>query len=234
MSTVNVVEHGKKVQNSVITDETIDKVNKLIGVWLRRDIHYPSMAEPLSLQDIRRWAIYSVGDDNPLWRDVEYAQADDLRPATSRRRPSSTRSTAASSAPGLAGVQWIFAGGTWELYKPVKVGRRAHRARAADPRRGQGRQARAALRQPGRRGALLQPERRAGRPLREQHLPHPARRAPALASSSTPASGRPTSPTATPTRRSRRSPRTIATSSRAAASRATGRTSRSATRCPSC
>ena len=54
-------------------------------------------------------------------------------------------------------------------------GRCGDRARAPDPRRAEGRQARAALRQPGRRGALLQSARRAGRPLRKQHLPHSAR-----------------------------------------------------------
>ena len=121
MSQVGVVEHGKKVQNSLISDEAIDEVKKLIGVWLRRDIHYPAMAEPLSLQDIRRWAIYSVGDDNPLYGDVEYGKRTiygaNIAPPTFLYSIDS-----GIVGPGLAGVQWIFAGGTWDLHRAVKVG----------------------------------------------------------------------------------------------------------------
>jgi acyl dehydratase len=118
---LDVVKHGKRVQNSVITDEMIENVNKLVGVWLRRDIHYPAMAEPLSLQDIRRWAIYSVGDDNPLWCDSEYAKRTIY--GTNIAPPTFLYSIDSGIVgPGLAGVQWIFAGGTWDLYKPVKVG----------------------------------------------------------------------------------------------------------------
>jgi acyl dehydratase len=121
MSSVNVVQQGKDIQNSLISDEALDKVNKLIGVWLRRDIHAPSVAEPLSLQDIRRWAIYSVGDDNPLYADSEYGKRSIYG---SNIAPPTFLYTIDSGivAPGLAGVQWIFAGGTWELFKPVKVG----------------------------------------------------------------------------------------------------------------
>lgn len=119
--TVDVVERGKRIQNSLITDEQIEQVKSLIGVWLRRDIHFPTLAEPLSLQDIRRWAIYSVGDDNPLWCDSEYAKRSiygvNIAPPTFLYSVDS-----GIVAPGLAGVQWIFAGGTWEHYKPVKAG----------------------------------------------------------------------------------------------------------------
>jgi acyl dehydratase len=117
----NVVDLGKSVQNSVLTDEAIEKVKSLIGVWLRRDVHWPTISEPLSLQDIRRWAIYSVGDDNPIWHDHEYAKRSvwgaNIAPPTFLYSVDS-----GIVGPGLPGVQWIFAGGRWEHHKPVKVG----------------------------------------------------------------------------------------------------------------
>ncbi|MBO0878321.1 MAG: hypothetical protein J2P19_33540, partial [Pseudonocardia sp.] len=60
-------------QASGITDEMVRKAESLVGVWLRRDVHWPAIAEPISPIDIRRWSLYSVGDDNPLWGDSEYA-----------------------------------------------------------------------------------------------------------------------------------------------------------------
>ena len=121
MDQSSTVRIGKSVQNSVITDEAIEKAKELIGVWLRRDVHWPTIAEPLSLQDIRRWAIYSVGDDNPLWQDFEHAKRSiwgtNIAPPTFLYTIDS-----GIVGPGLAGVQWIFAGGRWELNKPVKVG----------------------------------------------------------------------------------------------------------------
>ena len=44
-----------------LSDEQIEDARKLIGVWLRRDVHTPSIYEPLSVHDIRRWSHYSVG-----------------------------------------------------------------------------------------------------------------------------------------------------------------------------
>ena len=57
-----------------LSDEAVDRVRALIGTWLRRDVHAPALYEPIALHDIRRWAHYSVGDDNPLWSDQEYAK----------------------------------------------------------------------------------------------------------------------------------------------------------------
>src|SRR6056297_1755648 len=70
----SVVGQGKDVQISRLTDEVIDDARKMIGVWLRRDVHWPTIAEPISLHDIRRWALYSVGDDNPLWMDASHGK----------------------------------------------------------------------------------------------------------------------------------------------------------------
>ena len=104
-----------------LSEEALDKVRTLIGTWLRRDVHVAAKYEPVSLHDIRRWAHYSVGDDNPLWSDVEYAKqtrwACNIAPPTFLYTIDS-----GIIAPGLRGVQWIFAGGRWENHFPVRVG----------------------------------------------------------------------------------------------------------------
>ena len=56
------------------------------------------------MHDIRRWAQYSVGDDNPLFSEVDYA----------KRSPWGT-----VIAPRLGGIQWIFAGSRFEHFAPV-------------------------------------------------------------------------------------------------------------------
>ena len=108
-------------QTAAITDEMIEKARELVGVWLRRDIHWPAQYEPISRHDIKRWAIYSVGDDNPLWIDQEYAKRTkygvNIAPPTFLWTIDST-----NAAPGLPGIQWIYAGVDWHLYKPVRAG----------------------------------------------------------------------------------------------------------------
>lgn len=104
-----------------LSDEQIDDAHRLIGVWLRRDVHTPSIYEPLSVHDIRRWARYSVGDDNPLFSDVEYAKHTTWGAVVA---PPTFLYTIDSGivAPGLPGIQWIFAGSRFENFLPVKVG----------------------------------------------------------------------------------------------------------------
>ncbi len=104
-----------------LTDEAIREAEKLIGVWLRRDVHVPSKYEPISLHDIRRWAVYSCGDDNPLWQDVEYAKRTIWG---SPIAPPSFNYTIDTGivAPGLRGIQWIFAGGRFEHFMPIRPG----------------------------------------------------------------------------------------------------------------
>jgi acyl dehydratase len=112
-----------KFQTATISDEMIAKASELIGVWLRRDVHWPSQFEPISLHDIRRWSIYSVGDDNPLWCDPEYAKR--TRYGTNIAPPTFLYSVDTTIiGPGLPGIQWIYAGSDWYLYKPVRVGDR--------------------------------------------------------------------------------------------------------------
>ena len=104
-----------------LSDEQIAASRELIGVWLRRDVHTPAIYEPISLHDVRRWAQYSVGDDNPLWSSSDYGKG--TRWGNNIAPPTFLYSIDSGIvAPGLRGVQWIFAGGTWEHKRPVRVG----------------------------------------------------------------------------------------------------------------
>jgi acyl dehydratase len=104
-----------------LSDEAIEKARSLIGVWLRRDVHLPSIYEPISPHDIRRWANYSVGDDNPLFCDPGYCKqtvwGTTIAPPTFLYTIDS-----GIVAPGLPGIQWIFAGGRFEHFEPVRAG----------------------------------------------------------------------------------------------------------------
>jgi acyl dehydratase len=104
-----------------LTDSQIEDARKLIGVWLRRDVHTPAIYEPLSVHDIRRWAQYSVGDDNPLFSEVDYAKRSAWGTVIA---PPTFLYTIDSGivAPGLPGIQWIFAGSRFEHFHPVKAG----------------------------------------------------------------------------------------------------------------
>ncbi len=110
----------KSEQAPKLDDAAVEKVREMIGVWLRRDVHMPAVYEPISLHDIRRWAFYAVGDDNPLFHDTEYAKRSvwgvNIAPPTFLYTIDS-----GIVAPGLRGIQWIFAGGTWEHFHPVRA-----------------------------------------------------------------------------------------------------------------
>jgi acyl dehydratase len=104
-----------------LSEAAIAKARGLIGVWLRRDVHMPSAYEPISAHDIRRWTHYSVGDDNPLFCDPGYARGTvwgvNIAPPTFLYTIDS-----GIVAPGLPGIQWIFAGGRWQHFLPVRAG----------------------------------------------------------------------------------------------------------------
>jgi acyl dehydratase len=93
----------------------------MIGVWLRRDAHWPAIREPLSRHDIRRWSLYAVGDDNPLFTDESYGRrsvwGDNIAPPSFLYSVDST-----IVGPGLPGIQWIHGGNRWELYDVVRPG----------------------------------------------------------------------------------------------------------------
>lgn len=131
----------RSAQAPALDDAAIEKAREMIGVWLRRDVHMPSVYEPISLHDIRRWAFYSVGDDNPLFHDTEYAKrtiwGQNIAPPTFLYTIDS-----GIVAPGLRGIQWIFAGGSWEHFRPVKAGETiTARARLIDVQIKEGRSA---------------------------------------------------------------------------------------------
>jgi acyl dehydratase len=115
------VAEARSIQNAGFTDEAIAHARSLVGVWLRRDVHWPAFAEPISAHDIRRWALYSMGDDNPLWTDEDYARRTRwgalIAPPTFLYSIDST-----IVAPGLRGIQWIYGGTRWEFHHPVRVG----------------------------------------------------------------------------------------------------------------
>ena len=104
-----------------LSDARIDDVRALIGVWLRRDVHTPAIYEPVSIHDIRRWAQYSVGDDNPLFSEIDYAKR---TPYGNVIAPPTFSFTIDSGivAPGLPGIQWIFAGSRFENFLPIRAG----------------------------------------------------------------------------------------------------------------
>jgi acyl dehydratase len=135
------IKDASKIQNATITDETVEKAKSMIGVWLRRDVHVPYIAEPISLHDIRRWSLYSVGDDNPLWMDVEYGKKS---PWGTNIAPPTFLYTLDSTivAPGLPGIQWIYGATRWEHFKPVKAGDTiTAKARVIDVKEKQGKHA---------------------------------------------------------------------------------------------
>ena len=108
-------------QHAVITDEMVAEAQAMVGVWMRRDVHWPAQYEPISLHDIRRWAMYSAGDDNPLWCDADYGKRSIWG---STIAPPSFLYTVDTLivAPGLRGVQWIHGGTRWTLHRAVRPG----------------------------------------------------------------------------------------------------------------
>lgn len=106
-----------------INSDMVEAARGMIGVWLRRDIHWPANAEPLSQHDVRRWSLYSVGDDNPLFCEADYGQRSIwgtmIAPPTLLYAIDST-----IVAPGLPGIQWIYGGTRWTFHRVVRPGDR--------------------------------------------------------------------------------------------------------------
>jgi acyl dehydratase len=104
-----------------LTDELVARAKELVGVWLRRDVHWPALYEAIGQHDIRRWAMYAVGDDNPLWCDETYGR----RTIWGRTIAPPTFLYSVDTlivAPGLPGIQWIHGGTRWRLHRPIRVG----------------------------------------------------------------------------------------------------------------
>ncbi|MCX4149976.1 MULTISPECIES: MaoC family dehydratase N-terminal domain-containing protein [Paraburkholderia] len=100
-----------------ITDERIAEAETLIGVPLRRD--RMQWIETATRDAIRHFA-WSVGDNNPLWFDRDYARksphGDIVAPPCILYAVDGT-----VVAPKLSGVQWIYAGTSWTWFEPVRI-----------------------------------------------------------------------------------------------------------------
>ncbi len=102
----------------VIDERSIAEAHDLIGVPLRRD--RMQWNEFATADAIRQFAD-GVGDDNPLWRDREYAATAGLDQPLAP--PSFLYAVDATIvAPKLPGVQWIYAGTRWRWYDVVREG----------------------------------------------------------------------------------------------------------------
>lgn len=108
-------------QHAVISDAMVEEARSMIGVWMRRDVHWPALYEPVSQHDIRRWAMYSCGDDNPLWSDADYGKRTIWGGTIAPPSFLYTIDTLIV-APGLRGVQWIHGGTRWSLVRAVRPG----------------------------------------------------------------------------------------------------------------
>jgi acyl dehydratase len=123
----NMVETDKKkvtvpeFQKAAITDEMIEKAQTLMGMWTRRE-NLQTVSEPISQLDVRKWAIYSVGDDNPLWTDSDYARKTIWGRTIVPPTFLFCLEDPAMGSPGFPGIQGVYWGSRWELFKPVRVG----------------------------------------------------------------------------------------------------------------
>ena len=101
----------------VIDETSIEEARELIGVPLRRD---RMQWNDFATQDAIRQFADGVGDDNPLWRDPQYAS--ETRWGRILAPPSFLYSVDATIvAPKLPGVQWIYAGTRWRWYDVIHV-----------------------------------------------------------------------------------------------------------------
>jgi acyl dehydratase len=101
-----------------ITEERIAEAETLIGVSLRRE--RMQWIEAASRDTIRHFA-WGVGDNNPLWLDLDYGKATrfgcNLAPPCILYAVDNT-----VVAPKLPGVQWIYAGTGWTWFEPILMG----------------------------------------------------------------------------------------------------------------
>ena len=102
----------------VIDEEGIAEAEKLIGVSLRRDTW--RWCEQASRDTVSHW-VEGIGDGNPLWTDREYGKKSwagtNLAPGTFLYAVD-----AATVAPKLAGVQWIYAACDWVFNDVIRHG----------------------------------------------------------------------------------------------------------------
>jgi len=101
-----------------ITDDALATAAELIGQPLRRS--RMQWIETVTKDAIRHFA-WGIGDNNPLWFDMEYAAAS---PAGTLLAPPCILYAIDSTivAPKLPGVQWIYAGTDWTWLDYIRMG----------------------------------------------------------------------------------------------------------------
>ncbi|MDP2951716.1 MAG: MaoC family dehydratase N-terminal domain-containing protein, partial [Chloroflexota bacterium] len=99
-----------------ISDESLAEARKLVGVWL----NHHQRALVVTRDVIRQWA-HSMGDENPLFCNEDYAKGtrwgEVIAPVGFLMHAHSTH-----IGPGLRGIQWIYGGTEWQLFRPVRAG----------------------------------------------------------------------------------------------------------------
>jgi acyl dehydratase len=103
-------------QTPALWEGALDEARSLIGVELRRADHiWNTEAHP----DAVRHFCWGIGDDNPLFCDPAYGAATrwgaGLAPGCFLYTIDST-----VVAPKLRGIQWLYAGTTWEWCRPIR------------------------------------------------------------------------------------------------------------------
>jgi acyl dehydratase len=107
---------------SLITDEAIAQLRSRIGKPIKR-VTEPFYRE-INEDACRRFA-HAIGDDNPLYTDVDYASK--TKWGTLIAPPTilySTDNVVSGAVEGLAGVHAMFAGTDWTFHQPLKMGTR--------------------------------------------------------------------------------------------------------------
>jgi len=101
-----------------VDEQTLQEARSYIG----RELRVEQWNEEASIDSIRHYA-WGIGDDNPLFCDEAYGRTS---PWGSVIAPPTFLYTIqqAAIAPGLSGLQPIYAGTDWEFYLPVKQGDR--------------------------------------------------------------------------------------------------------------
>jgi len=106
-----------------ITDEHIAELKSRIGVPIRKQEFGPPIPVA-SEESVRLWA-WGIGDDNPLFTDVEYGKR------TRWKSMIAPPSILLGMDPhrlgymgGLPGTHSLFAGINWEWFRPIRLGQR--------------------------------------------------------------------------------------------------------------
>ncbi len=99
-----------------VTDAHLAEAREGLG----REVRFEGWNREATWDTIRHYA-WGIGDDNPLWCDPEYART--TRYGDLIAPPTFLYSICdAACAPGLVGLQPVYAGAKWDFYLPVRRG----------------------------------------------------------------------------------------------------------------